>query len=261
MEAIDYLRQHYSPGLEEIRLVKDKAHSIEFITTTNYIDAYLKPGDRILELGAATGRYSRHYAGKGYSVDAVELLESNIREFESRIEPGMNVIVRQGNALDLGFFPDDTFDITLCFGPLYHLYTETDKRRCIKEAIRVTKPGGCVYFAFLSNDAVFINWNRKNWDHLLLQGRLFDENFRLIDTPEEIFSTLYPEEMERIMADFPVSRLHTVAADGVAPMIADRINQMTDEQFAVWTAFHLRTCEKENLLGASCHLLYIARKN
>ena len=43
---------------EDARLIKDKKHSVEFIVTKNYIDKYLKIGDKILEIGAGTGRYS-----------------------------------------------------------------------------------------------------------------------------------------------------------------------------------------------------------
>ena len=50
--------------IKDERLTKDKMHKIEFITTTNYIEKYLKPGDRILEIGAGTGAYSLYYANK-----------------------------------------------------------------------------------------------------------------------------------------------------------------------------------------------------
>ena len=53
---------------EDSRLIKDKRHKVEFLTTTTYIEKYLKKGDRILEVGAATGRYSLYYAKKGYKV-------------------------------------------------------------------------------------------------------------------------------------------------------------------------------------------------
>ena len=37
----------YKDGyIEDDRLIKDKMHYIEFITTTHYIDKYLKHGDR-----------------------------------------------------------------------------------------------------------------------------------------------------------------------------------------------------------------------
>lgn len=45
------------------------------------------------------------------------------------------------------FFPDNTYDITLLLGPLYHLYSIADKRHALHEAIRVTKPGGVIFAA------------------------------------------------------------------------------------------------------------------
>lgn len=74
-ELDNILDGFYKDGyVEDERLTKDKMHYIEFITTTTYIDKYIKPNDRILEIGAGTGAYSLYYANKGYQVDAVELV-------------------------------------------------------------------------------------------------------------------------------------------------------------------------------------------
>lgn len=43
MENNEYLKKYYELGVEENRLIKDKAHTVEFITTTKYIEKYLKP--------------------------------------------------------------------------------------------------------------------------------------------------------------------------------------------------------------------------
>ena len=48
---------------EDVRL-ESKHGEVEFITTTNYVDRYLKQEDKILEVGAGTGKYSIHYAKK-----------------------------------------------------------------------------------------------------------------------------------------------------------------------------------------------------
>jgi len=96
------LNQYYkNDHSENERLTKDKAHYIEFITTTHYIDKYLKTGDRILEVGAGTGSYSLYYANKGYQVDALELIKSNIDIMNSNIKDNMNIKTIQGNALEL----------------------------------------------------------------------------------------------------------------------------------------------------------------
>ena len=48
MQGVRELLENYYSGYEENeRLVKDKAHKVEFLTTTKYIDKYIKPGDKI----------------------------------------------------------------------------------------------------------------------------------------------------------------------------------------------------------------------
>lgn len=45
------INSYYKDYEEDGRLDRDKFHYLEFITTTNYIDRYLKYGDKILEQG------------------------------------------------------------------------------------------------------------------------------------------------------------------------------------------------------------------
>jgi len=68
---------YYNNYIEDERFTKDKAHSLEYLTTKKYIDENLKEGNRILEVGAGTGAYSIHYASIGYEVDALELSLNN----------------------------------------------------------------------------------------------------------------------------------------------------------------------------------------
>ena len=151
MDAKDYLSNYYEQYDEDGRLLS-KHGKIEYITTMKYIEKYLNPGMRILEIGAATGRYSHALAQKGYQVDAVELIEHNIEIFKQNTLPGENITITQGNAMDLSAFADDTYDITLLLGPMYHLYTDQERKAAISEAIRVTKKGGIIFAAYVNND-------------------------------------------------------------------------------------------------------------
>ena len=92
MEKIEkILENYYNNYDEDSRLIRDKAHSIEYITTTKYIEKYLKKGDRIIEVGAGTGRYSINYAQKGYQVDSVELISKNLEILKSKITKDMKI--------------------------------------------------------------------------------------------------------------------------------------------------------------------------
>ena len=146
METKDYLNTFYQNTDEDSRLTT-RYGMVEYLTTMRYIQKYLQPNARILEIGAATGRYSHALAREGYQVDAVELLEHNIEIFRRNTLPEEPVTVTQGNATDLHPFPDNAYDLTLLLGPRYHLFTEEDKLQALSEAIRVTKPGGVIFAA------------------------------------------------------------------------------------------------------------------
>lgn len=87
MNAQEYVKKHYENYDEDGRLLS-KHGMVEYITTMKYVEKYLKPGMRVLEIGAATGKYSHALARKGYSVDAVELVEHNIEIFRRNTKKG-----------------------------------------------------------------------------------------------------------------------------------------------------------------------------
>ena len=118
MKTSNDLIHFYEEYDENGRLVS-KHGMVEYLTTMKYIEKYLKPNMRILEIGAATGRYSHALAQKGYRVDAVELIEHNIELFKQNTIEGEPVTITQGNALDLSALMSDTYDITLLLGPMY----------------------------------------------------------------------------------------------------------------------------------------------
>jgi ubiquinone/menaquinone biosynthesis C-methylase UbiE len=140
-ETFRCLEQYYSNYDEEGRLLS-KHGQVEYRTTMTYIHKFLRRGMRILEVGAGTGRYTIALAHEGYQVDAVELLRHNLDILKSKLTASDKITARQGNALDLSVYADETFDLVLVLGPMYHLYNVIDKRTVLKEAIRVAKKGG-----------------------------------------------------------------------------------------------------------------------
>ena len=244
---------------EDNRLIGDKHSQIEFITTTKYIDKYLMPGDKILEIGAGTGRYSIFYAQKGFCVNAIELVEHNLQIMKSKITPDLNITAEQGDALDLSRFADDTFDVCLVLGPLYHLYNQQDMVQAINEAIRVTKKHGIIFLAYLTSDSIMLDWAI---DGHLIDGQNvdFDKNFKMINYPEGLFAAFYIKEFKKLMTNFNVKALKNITTDGVSHHIKDKINKLNDDEFNVWLKYHLSTCERFDLQGYGNHMLYICQK-
>lgn len=248
--------------VEDNRLTRDKMHYVEFITTTTYVDKYLKPGDRILEIGAGTGAYSLYYAKKGFQVDAVELVQTNVDVMKSKITLDMNINAIQGNALDLSMYNDNTFDVTLSLGPLYHLFKPEETKKAIDEAIRVTKPGGKIYFAFILFDLTMLTWGfqSKNIYENFGDEKQVSEEFIPNNDENLIFNMRYFSEVKKMISSFNLKQLHYVATDGIGRAIRNTIDEMTDEEYKIYIKYHLSICEREDLIGYSGHILSIVEK-
>lgn len=262
MRNLDYLKEFYDGYDEEGRLTSQHGQ-IEFITTIEYIHKYLKPGMKILEIGAGTGRYSHALAAKGYEVDAVELIQSNIDVFKEKTVPGEKITIRQGDALDLSSFNDEAYDIVLLLGPMYHLYTDGDKALALSEALRVLKSEGLLFTAYCGADASLVCYGFQGGNiNSLIENKLVDpETFIASSTPKELFELSRKEDIYKLMEGFSVKRLHYVATDLFTNYMRDAVDKMDMKTFEIYIKYHLSICERSDMVGITHHILDIVRKN
>lgn len=261
METAEILTQYYSNYDEEGRLLS-KHGSVEYLTTMRYIEKYLRPGMRILEIGAATGRYSHALARVGYEVDAVELVQHNIDIFNVKTQPGEKITVRQGDARDLSFIADESYDLTLLLGPMYHLFTAEDQQKALSEALRVTKRGGILMAAYCGNEATLVQYcfGRGMLKEEKYQKLIDPVTFKAASDPAELFELYRREDIDDLMARFATTRLHYVGTDMATNYMRDVIDQMDDEFFGMYLRYHFAICERPDCVGVSHHILDIHRK-
>ena len=261
METFEALTAYYSGYDEEGRLAS-RHGSVEFLTTMRYIERYLQPGMRILEIGAATGRYSHTLARMGYAVDAVELVQHNIDIFQKNTQPGENVTIRQGNAKDLHFLEDETYDVTLLLGPMYHLFTVEEQLQALSEALRVTKKGGILMAAYCGNDATMVQYcfGRGMLKEKRYQDLVDPVTFKASSDPAELFELYRREDIDELMSHFAVKRLHYVGTDMATNYMRACIDEMDDDFFATYLRYHFTICERSDMVGVSHHILDISRK-
>ena len=259
-KRIDIISGFYGSIDEDSRLAGSRHGQLERLTALHYIRKYAEEGCRILEIGAGTGQYSIALAKAGHRVTAVELVESNLAVLRQNSAGLPNLQSHQGDATDLSRFADGSFDLTLLFGPMYHLYTPADIHRALDEAIRVTRPGGVILTAFLSVHAILFN----NYLNGRLQAGLeenFDAQGRVRHFEEQLFTGYDIAEFEALFMDKPVRHITTAAADSILELAEERRDfALSDEEFTAFAAHHLATCEIRELLGCSSHLLHICRK-
>ena len=260
MKRVDVVNAIYSAYDEDARLTKSRSGQLESITTMRYIHALLPERAKVLEVGAGTGRYSVALAKEGYDVSAVELVERNLEKLRENAKGLENLSAAQGDATNLGAFPDDAFDAVLTLGPMYHLYAPGDWNRALDEAIRVTKPGGLIFTAFLSVYAIlYANYLSGNFREGLAEN--FDGAFRVRHFEEQGFTGFDISEFEALFDGKPVRKIVLAGTDSVLEL-AKRTEgfSLPDEEFDAFVRYHLRTCEIRELLGSHSHLLHICRK-
>lgn len=260
-ELYDEIHAHYEKNNEDDRFEKRWCR-VEYLTTLHYIHKYLKPGHKLLDIGAGTGRYTIALAKEGYDVTAVELVNHNLDILKSKITSDMTVTPLLGDAMNLRALPDESFDITLHFGPVYHLLDKRNKKQAMSEAFRVTKPGGIVFVAYCVTDGPMINYIfRLGKYHEMVQRKILDKDTFVIHTENGfLFDHMRKTDIDRLIADFPVERLHYVATDGLASFLQNEMEEMDEETLDAVFRYHLMVCEQEDLLGATAHSLDVMRK-
>lgn len=251
---------------EEHRLQSSLARRVEFLTTIEALTPFLTSDSNILDVGCGTGIYSIPLAEMGAELTAMDLVPSHIQRLnELAAQKNLSIFTYVGNATSLAKHKNNTFDMVLCLGPLYHLIDKNDQKKCISECIRVTKPNGVIAFAYISPYSVFPCVIRGDLSRISLDlvTNIIDKK-NISSTDDCCFWTdnsfLTPEDIEKILLDFHLEIKDHVATDGQSIAFQSVINEMDEEQFQIWLAYHRKTCRIPSIIGASNHGLVIARK-
>ncbi|HZG88879.1 MAG TPA: class I SAM-dependent methyltransferase [Pseudonocardia sp.] len=145
-EIVAYYTDRYR---EDLRLGARPQARLERIRTAELLDALLPAGARVLDVGGGPGAYARALAGAGHRVRLLDLTPTHV-ELARAGDPPLDAAVADARALPE---PDAAYDATLLLGPLYHLTSAADRIAALREAVRVTRPGGRVVAAAISRFA------------------------------------------------------------------------------------------------------------
>ena len=262
------LEKYYNKFHEEHRLTT-RHGQVEFRTTMHYIEEMVAERRRstgetsavkIADIGAGTGRYSVELCHRGYDVTAVELVKHNLEILRAKHE---NIKTWQGDARSLHFLDDETFDITLLFGPLYHLHGDEEKLKALAEARRITKKGGHILVAYVMNEYSVISYCFKEhkWTEVAAKGGL-SPDFHTICGESELYDYVRLEDINRLNAAAGLERIKIISADGPADYMRRELNEMSEEEFEAFCQFQLSIAERPELTGAGSHCVDIlCRKN
>lgn len=250
---------YYNKFNEDKRL-KTRHARVEFVTAMTYIHKALARYDqpRLLDIGAGTGAYSIPLYQEGYDVTAIELVRHNLRTMQMR-EPNLNA--QEGNALDLSRFDNDSFDLVLLFGPLYHLISREEKVQALTEAERVLKPGGRIMISYCMNEyAIITHGVKEGFLKQAVANHQVTDDFHVISQTDDLYSFMRLEDIDDLMKATDLKRVKIIAQDGCAEYLKKEINAMDDEALELFIKYHLSNCERREWLGFSRHVLDILTK-
>ncbi|MCC6458735.1 MAG: class I SAM-dependent methyltransferase [Caldilineaceae bacterium] len=253
------------PAREHLRLDR---HQLEYDMTWRYLDRYLPAQGSILEVGAATGRYTLALAKRGYTLTAVDLSAALLEECRNRLaEAGLEGQVRfvVADARDLGGVPQRGFDAVLLMGPLYHLIVEADRKMVVQQAFERLREGGILFSSFLSRFGMMgdLLKNKPDWieDQAAVRSQL-EHGKRPDDSPRGGFRG-YAAQVSELAPLHEAIGFETLTVAAVEPVIAaddESYNKLQGKQRQQWLDLFYEMSTERSILGASRHLLYVGKK-
>ena len=135
------------------RLVQGPVQEVSLYIHTHYLEQYVRPGQRVLEIGAGAGRFTQVLARLGVHIVVGDLspvqLDLNRQHaaqfnFAHAIESWERVDI-----CDMSRFAPETFDCVVAYGsPLGYVLDQRDK--ALSECLRVLKPNGLLILSVAS---------------------------------------------------------------------------------------------------------------
>ena len=171
-----------------------------------------------------------------------------------------------GSATDLSRFPADSRDAVLCMGPMYHLIEPADRDLALRECLRILRPGGLVFVAFVSVLGRVFDLVRNYPENLLDNvPRIADlvNGPSIASSDEARFTDAYfvqPEDVAPLMQTYPVEQLALLGVEGLTAQSEAVITGVNRSVTHAWIELAIRTAASPAALYGSDHLLFVGRK-
>jgi ubiquinone/menaquinone biosynthesis C-methylase UbiE len=262
---------HYAEGIEADRLQRGSGR-IEFARTREIVSRYLPPPPAVIfDIGGGPGVYAAWLARLGYAVHLVDPVPLHVAQArqasaEQPETPIAGCMVGDARHLDRA---DASVDAALLFGPLYHLTERDDRVTALREAARIVRPGGVVLAVGISRFVSTLDGMANGYltDPVfarIVQDDLATGQHRNPINHPAYFTTAYfhrPTELKDEIEAAGLVHERTIAIEGPA-WLAARVGEGWDD--ADWRRQILDALssieEEPSLLGASQHLMAVARK-
>jgi len=266
-ENTEIIKAYYdaAPQMEWDRTNEGK---VEYVITTKMLSRYIKKGDKVLDIGGGPGRYSIWLASRGCDVTLFDLSEGNVLFAKNKAaELGVNIKTICGNAIDKNLYPDEKYDHILVMGPMYHIFSDDDRRTVIENALMHLKPNGKIYIAFINLFAgvlYYLDEYLQGFKEELESGNDYGEcilentSWQGVAFTEARFESI--PDIKRFCNSFGLKQITIFGQEGFLGSHLTRIEPLDEPHKSIWIDYSYRMCEMEEYLGMSSHIMYVGEK-
>lgn len=254
-------QKFYESGVEKERLKKGTGR-LEKARTEKILDQFLpNPPAIILDVGGGMGAYSFTLAKKGYSVYLIDPVDFNIEEAKKTgksLPEGslQGYIVGDARKIEMS---DQSVDVVLFFGPLYHL-NQVDRKTALSEAYRVLKRGGKLFAVGISKCAPLTSFFKKGKMTPDLEKAIFESLKKgQFEYRGATFYSHYPHELTEEIEEVGFKKVSVRAIEGVGSLLSDE-NVENENILQAFFQVMDETQEERSVLGISSHFMAIGQK-
>ncbi|WP_135554647.1 class I SAM-dependent methyltransferase [Paenibacillus cymbidii] len=265
MDSIEIVRRFYDETVNYEWNRLDR-HKVEFELSKRYINRYVKPNDKVLDLGGGPGKYSLLLSQRGCQVTLADLSQNNVDfALKKADELGFALNGVQVDCRDLSALQDEQFDHILCMGPMYHLKEENDRVITINECLSKLKPNGTLFVSFVSSYSFVWDYLIRDPSLILDEGRrsqlraiVDDKNFTGYGFSENFF--IRPRDVLSFFQPFSLEKLHLLNCESFLYLRESELLNQPPDVISAWIDLAEQVCEREDLLSLAEHFMYIGRK-
>ena len=261
MEDNEKVKNFYEIVDEDARL---EENTKEFVRSKDIISRYLL--DRNMEIAdvcGGTGPYAFWLAEKKHKVHLLDLTQKLI-DIAKRKGREKNITLASYTCADARelLYEDESMDLVLLMGALYHLRTKESRIKCLMEALRVLKPGGHIICTVINRYTVVISTIKYNLFHAFDLDNL--EKFIKTGMTDagrlpHAYAHTYGEIMEELSyAGF--GDINVLPVEGLANVFGDQslpADKIEDERLLECVELTEKIPE---LMGTSRNIMAIGRK-
>jgi len=230
------------------KVVSENNVKLERFITNTYLQKYITSKKSVVEIGAGIRAYSPEIIKYAKNVLAIDLFQENLDRLSRK---KINTLC--ADITDLKSIKSGSFDVVFVNGPMSHLFDDTERRRAIRESVRICKQGGFVLFNYLTNTPIIYRSG-------LIKGN--SKAFKKYDkrTATDIYATYFVNDFHKLVSKTKMKHICDVSLDGLFEILKEYTNKVSKAEFNAIKQMQLQICERADMIGCSTHVLSIYKK-